>query len=89
VFSRLRECRKQVAIEQGVAAYIIFTDEELSNLAQLGELTEKSMLSVNGVGIKKVEKYGKRILELYENAVQNAEHAMNGEEKKEVGNDFF
>jgi superfamily II DNA helicase RecQ len=65
VFSLLRECRKQVANEQLVAAYVIFTDEELSNLAQLKELTEKTMQTVNGVGSKKVEKYGKRVLELY------------------------
>ncbi|GHU87886.1 hypothetical protein FACS1894155_01690 [Bacteroidia bacterium] len=38
---------KQVANEQGVAAYVVFTDEELSHLAQLDELTEKTMLSVD------------------------------------------
>jgi superfamily II DNA helicase RecQ len=65
IFSRLRECRKQMANEDGVAAYIIFTDEELSGIAQLSEITEQTMRQVNGIGVKKIEKYATRILSLY------------------------
>ncbi|MDH6535215.1 helicase [Parabacteroides sp. 52] len=65
IFSHLRECRKQLSKEHGVAAYIIFTDEELAGIAGLEELNEESLETVKGISTKKVEKYGKALLELY------------------------
>ncbi|HMO40056.1 MAG TPA: HRDC domain-containing protein [Saprospiraceae bacterium] len=58
-FSKLRQTRKQVAAEEGISAFIIFTDEELAELAKLDEITEKSMLAIKGVGEKKVERFAK------------------------------
>ncbi|MBL7792872.1 MAG: HRDC domain-containing protein [Saprospiraceae bacterium] len=58
-FSRLREIRKRVAAEEAVSAFIIFTDEELAELARLDEITEKAMLGIKGIGEKKVERFAK------------------------------
>ncbi len=58
-FSRLRETRKKVAAEEGISAFIIFTDEELSELAKLDEITAKAMLGIKGIGEKKVERFAK------------------------------
>ncbi len=58
-FSRLREIRKKVAAEEGLPAFAIFTDEELAGLAKLDVINSKTMLSVKGIGDKKVERYGK------------------------------
>jgi len=66
-FSRLREIRKMLAIEDAVPAYAVFTDEELSGIAQLQQITKNNMLSIKGIGEKKVEKYGLKIQELIEN----------------------
>lgn len=57
-FSRMREIRKSLSLKEGIPAYAIFTDEELSELAKIEELTLAAMKSVKGVGEKKVEKYG-------------------------------
>ena len=57
-FSRMRVLRKQLAKDEGIPAYAIFSDEELSELAKIEILTPASMRSVKGVGEKKVEKYG-------------------------------
>lgn len=65
VFSNLRECRNQIAKDDAIPAYAVFTNEELSNFSNLIELNEQSMKTVEGVGEKKMEKYGKRMLELY------------------------
>ena len=65
VFSRLREIRKLLSAEDGVPAYAVFTDEELAGIARLGELTEKGMLSVPGIGEKKVTRYGSQMIEMY------------------------
>lgn len=64
VFSRLREARKQIATDDAIPAFAVFTDEELSELAKLPELTAKTMLTVKGVGEKKIERYSERFLHL-------------------------
>jgi superfamily II DNA helicase RecQ len=58
-FSKLREIRKKVAAEEGISAFIIFTDEELAALAKLEEITAKNMLGIKGIGEKKVERFAK------------------------------
>jgi ATP-dependent DNA helicase RecQ len=62
LWEALRECRRNLADEQGVPPYVIFHDSTLqemcvvqpANLAQFGELT--------GVGERKREKYGEAFL---------------------------
>ena len=65
-FRILRECRKQLAEEEAVPPYAVFLDEHLAAIAQKAEINESALRSVNGVGEKKIEKYGKRFLELWE-----------------------
>ncbi len=61
-FSRLREVRKKVAADEGIPAFAVFTDEELAGLAKLDTITEKNMLSVKGIGDKKVERFSKHFM---------------------------
>ena len=61
-FAELRAIRKKVAAEERVPAFIVFTDEELAGLAKLDKITGKSMLSVKGIGDKKVERYLKYLI---------------------------
>ena len=66
VFSKLREIRKQIATHDAVPAYAVFTDEELAAIAKLPVIEESKLLSVNGIGDKKVAKYGKQFIEMLE-----------------------
>ena len=66
VFSQLRECRKQIAQEEAIPPYAVFIDEELAGIARLDTITEQTIASVNGIGKKKTERFGKRIIELYQ-----------------------
>ncbi len=61
-FSKLREIRKKVAAEEGLPAFAVFTDEELAGLAKLETITPQSMLSVKGIGDKKVERFAKHFV---------------------------
>ena len=61
-FSKLREIRKKIAANEGVPAFAIFTDVELVGLAKLETISKKTMLSVKGIGDKKVERYAKYFL---------------------------
>lgn len=65
-FSALRTVRKQLAEEDAVPAYAVFTDAELAELARLESLSTTTMKLVNGIGLKKVEKYGERLMKLLE-----------------------
>ena len=58
-FSDLRVIRKKVATDEGISAFIVFTDEELAELAKLEEITIKSMFGIKGIGEKKVERFAK------------------------------
>ena len=62
-FSHLREIRKTVAAAEGLSAFIVFTDEELAELAKLEEITIKSMLSIKGIGEKKTERFAHYFIE--------------------------
>ena len=64
-FRILRECRKILAEEEAVPLYAVFLDEHLATIAQKAEINEAALKSVNGVGEKKIEKYSKRFLELW------------------------
>lgn len=67
IFSQLRSSRKKLAEKHGVPVYAIFTNEELANIAGLKNICLTDMQKIKGIGIKKVEKYGKSLLELFEN----------------------
>ncbi len=58
-FSKLREIRKKAASDEGVSAFVVFTDEELAELAKLEMITEASMSKIKGIGDKKVARFGK------------------------------
>lgn len=70
-FSRLREIRKSLAAEDAVPAYAVFTDEELAGIARLSSITPSSLTTVNGIGEKKVAKYGQQLIGLYNSTPQN------------------
>lgn len=57
VFSRLREIRKQVADDNHVFTYMVFTDAELAEIAKLDKRTPENMLTIKGIGKSKVDKY--------------------------------
>ena len=69
VFSILRECRKILASEDTVPAYAVFTDEELAYISQRPSIEAQKLISIKGIGDKKVEKYGKKLIELYQACV--------------------
>ncbi|MBR1793200.1 MAG: HRDC domain-containing protein [Bacteroidales bacterium] len=65
VFSRLRVIRKQMAEEGAVPAYAVFTDAELAAIAQAQPVSEQNIQQLNGVGEKRMEKYGRELVRRY------------------------
>lgn len=61
-FTELRSQRKVMAEEVRLPAYSVFTDAELAEIAKLSEITEATLKTIPGIGEKRIEKYGKRLV---------------------------
>lgn len=62
IFEKLRQLRREIAIEENVPAYIVFSDATLKDMETKLPQTEEEFLQVSGVGQAKNEKYGQRFL---------------------------
>lgn len=63
LFERLRALRLEIAKEERVPPYIVFSDKTLIHMCQLMPKTKEDMMQVSGVGEMKFAKYGQRFLE--------------------------
>ena len=61
-FENLRALRTEIAREEHVPPYIVFSDKALIDMCIRLPQTPQEMLQVNGVGQNKLEKYGERFL---------------------------
>jgi len=66
IFDRLRQLRKEIALENKIPPYVIFSDKTLKELSNTLPTTKESMLEVHGIGEVKFERYGKLFLKLIE-----------------------
>ena len=62
LFEKLRELRAELAASQGIAAYMVFSDATLLEMAHEKPSTKKEMLNVSGVGEVKWERYGEQFI---------------------------
>lgn len=70
-FCQLRKIRKQLAENDAVPAFAVFTDYELSEISRMEEITLTGLKTVNGIGVKKIDKYGSQFCELVASIAQN------------------
>ncbi|MCG2760864.1 MAG: HRDC domain-containing protein [Candidatus Delongbacteria bacterium] len=73
VFSKLREIRKDIAKEEALPAYTVFTDKELSDISQLDEVNLSKLKTIEGIGEKRVERYGQKLIEEFGKSEKNGE----------------
>jgi len=71
LFETLRKLRSEIAKEEEVPAYVIFSDASLRQMEVLRPMSDEDFLAVEGVGKAKLEKYGdtfiKAIIEFHRN----------------------
>ena len=58
----MRSLRRELADEEGIAAYMVFSDATLRDMASKAPRSEAEFLAVSGVGAYKLKKYGKAFL---------------------------
>jgi superfamily II DNA helicase RecQ len=68
VFAKLRMLRKQLAEQEGVPAYALFTNQQLADMVVNRVNTLAALRALSGVGEGRVEKYGRAFIELLINA---------------------
>jgi ATP-dependent DNA helicase RecQ len=66
LFEMLKTLRKHMAKERDLPPYVIFQDPSLEEMATTYPTTKEDLSQVNGVGMGKVNKFGKEFLELIE-----------------------
>ena len=66
LFERLKKLRLEIAREESMPPYIIFSDKTLIDMAAKMPASKPEMLDVTGVGENKFAKYGERFLEVIE-----------------------
>ncbi len=62
LFEMLRTLRLNIAKEENMPPYIIFSDKTLIDMCRKQPFTKAEMLSVSGVGENKYERYGERFI---------------------------
>lgn len=62
LFDRLRALRTEIAREESMPPYIIFSDKTLVDMCVRAPLEKREMMQVTGVGENKYERYGERFL---------------------------
>ncbi|MCI0751114.1 MAG: DNA helicase RecQ [Flammeovirgaceae bacterium] len=70
LFEMLKTLRKKVAKDKDLPPYVIFQDPSLEEMATTYPTTKDELAQVNGVGMGKVNKFGKEFLELIEKYVE-------------------
>lgn len=64
LFDALRKLRKQIADHEQVPPFVVFSDATLAEMAARRPRDEAALLSVNGVGQRKLQRYGEDFLAL-------------------------
>ncbi len=70
LFEMLKTLRKKIAKQKDLPPYVIFQDPSLEEMATTYPTTKDELASVNGVGMGKVNKFGKEFLDLINTYVE-------------------
>jgi ATP-dependent DNA helicase RecQ len=71
LFEMLKVLRKKIAKEKDLPPYVIFQDPSLEEMATTYPTNKEELASVNGVGMGKVNKFGKEFLDMIQKYVDD------------------
>lgn len=69
IFCELRKLRKQIADEEIIPPFAIFTDAELAEISKIENPQLSALKKIEGIGDRKIEKYGFRFCETLNNLI--------------------
>lgn len=71
LFDILKDLRRKIAKQKDLPPYVIFQDPSLEEMATTFPTTKEDLAQVNGVGMGKVNKFGKEFLEVIKQYVED------------------
>ncbi|WP_209702952.1 DNA helicase RecQ [Clostridium algifaecis] len=83
LFDELRTLRREIASEEEVPPYLVFSDSTLKELSSRYPCKEDQMLDISGVGELKLKKYGKMFLDKIKDYVEKNNINVNWAFEKE------
>ncbi len=89
LFAALKAIRRKLADAQNVPAYVVFPDRTLIDIATRKPQNLDDLAECNGVGGKKLAKYGRDFLEVLTDAPAPKEHPKRVELAADGGGDLF
>lgn len=73
LFAMLKDLRRKVAKQAGLAPYVIFQDPSLEDMSIQYPITMEEMQTISGVGVGKAQKYGAEFIKLIKRYVEEKE----------------
>jgi DNA helicase-2/ATP-dependent DNA helicase PcrA len=70
LLQRLKDWRLRTAKDMKVPAYIVFTDNTLTAIAEMRPADEAALVAIPGIGARKLEQFGPDVLQLVRNGSQ-------------------
>nr|WP_244968511.1 ATP-dependent DNA helicase RecQ [Rosenbergiella australiborealis] len=64
LFAKLRKLRKAIADEENIPPYVVFNDATLIELSEIQPHSPSEMLGINGIGQRKLERFGRPFMQL-------------------------
>lgn len=64
VFAKLRDLRKEIAEDEGVPVFTLFTNKQLAEMVRNACRTRSDLQQIEGIGNARTEKYGEPFLEV-------------------------
>ncbi|SHJ54456.1 ATP-dependent DNA helicase RecQ [Anaerocolumna jejuensis DSM 15929] len=84
LFELLRQLRTDIAREEGMPPYIIFSDKTLTDMCVKLPLNKEEMLMVTGVGENKFQKYGSGFLKAIQEFTGGSKEALSYEQPADI-----
>ena len=71
LFEKLKRMRMDLARAENIPAYVVMHDSTLKHIAKSKPMTNEDLLKVEGMGEKKLDKYGVYFLKVIQNHCQS------------------
>lgn len=72
-FNLYRDIRKEVSQQRGIPPYLVFTNEELTLLSRLPQVTEDTLKGVKGIAPQRLKDFGSFFVNVNMQTVDNGE----------------
>ena len=86
LFSKLRELRKELAEQEGVPVYAVFTNDHLADMVRQRVVSLETLQSINGVGQARLEKYGEAFVRILKRDIPALSHGPAATEESHEAN---